>query len=348
MKSAVGKGWRNAASLVALSPRVSVARDPCNYEVLLQTRPQGGSFRNSVVFPGGVSEPADASAGWLRLLTSFGYSQSDFEALHHPGSHITPILQDNPVLRHIALRITAIRETFEELGLLICSRARKADRDSVRADHLSDFDVQLWQSRVSKDPEELFTLCKELKCYPDIWSLYYWSNWLSPTQLPKRFDTAFFLAALKSKPVIKGSREVVKVEWQTPSEVLTRSSELVLYPPQTYELSRLAACADAASLAAAARQRSGVVDPLYYHATVRATDGKLYVYAGDELYPSSIDYNKPTVIESDKSVLELRETSRTAHRYEFVDNKTRLVFKNFNPKNVDMGDQVIDVHMTVS
>lgn len=67
--------------------------------------------------------------------------------------------------------------------------------------------------QVSKNPLELLNLCKEYNCYPDIWSLHYWSNWLSPITLPKRFDTAFYVAAIKDKPKnIYSSNEVLKAE----------------------------------------------------------------------------------------------------------------------------------------
>lgn len=66
---------------------------------------------------------------------------------------------------------------------------------------------------MSENPSELLSLCKEYNCYPDIWSLYYWSNWLSPLVIKRRFDTAFFVAALENRPTsIRASSEVVNVE----------------------------------------------------------------------------------------------------------------------------------------
>lgn len=66
---------------------------------------------------------------------------------------------------------------------------------------------------MSENPSELLSLCKEHNCYPDIWNLYYWSNWLSPLVIKKRFDAAFFIAALENRPTsIRASSEVVNVE----------------------------------------------------------------------------------------------------------------------------------------
>ena len=47
-------------------------------------------------------------------------------------------------------------------------------------------------------------MCQGLECYPDLWALHEWSNWLTPTTFPgKRFDTAFYLACLPNVPEAK-------------------------------------------------------------------------------------------------------------------------------------------------
>lgn len=104
MNRIISKGWRDSASLIVLNKQcrgsLSPRERPCvNYEVLLQTRTSRASFPNSVVFPGGVDEPADTSPDWLDLLRSFGYSNTDFDALHHAGDPVTPIFQPDPVKR---------------------------------------------------------------------------------------------------------------------------------------------------------------------------------------------------------------------------------------------------------
>lgn len=67
--------------------------------------------------------------------------------------------------------------------------------------------------QLTKNPADWYTLCEEHQCYPDIWSLHYWSNWLTPIKIPKRFNTAFFVTALESRPEsIGSSSEVVAVE----------------------------------------------------------------------------------------------------------------------------------------
>lgn len=49
----------------------------------------------------------------------------------------------------MSLRITAIRETFEELGVLIC-RQRNDVISNKYARYITDFDVKYWQDKVCK------------------------------------------------------------------------------------------------------------------------------------------------------------------------------------------------------
>ncbi|XP_022821276.1 nucleoside diphosphate-linked moiety X motif 19-like, partial [Spodoptera litura] len=288
---------------------------------------------NAVVFPGGVTESADGSNRWWDLFRSFGYSTQDFEVFHRPNTITSEIFKNNPIQRHLQLRITAIRETFEELGLLICSRGRKECRDgNLWANTIEGVDLKHWQNRVSKNPEDLITLCEEYQCYPDIWSLYYWSNWLSPITLPKRFDTAFFIAAIKDKPdYLRSSSEVVKVEWLPPGEVL--NSDRKLQPPQIYEFLRLSHVKDIEELITFASERSGHGTNLSYPFVVKAKDGALFTLPGDDLYPSSVDYNDNKIKYIDQTILELRESSKSVHRIESKENCRRLVIQNYKPEH---------------
>ncbi|KAG6447026.1 nucleoside diphosphate-linked moiety X motif 19 [Manduca sexta] len=350
----IGKSWRDSATLIVLTKRSGAAASAAagkrsgdvggvNYDILLQTRTGGASFPNSVVFPGGVAERADGDERWSRLLTSFGFTHQDFESLHRRGSTVPAIFQSNPIQRHISLRVTAIRETFEELGLLLCSRQQKNQRDGIWANIISDIDVKLWQNKLAKDPDELWNLCKEYNCYPDIWSLHYWSNWLTPKIFPKRFDTAFFVTAIESKPdFIKASSEVFSVEWSSPTEILNKTN-VVVYPPQIYELTRLSHVTDLEELIKLAKEKSIHGDPCIYPVVVPAKDGMVHLLPGDDLYPETVDFNDNNKLPyTDKTILELRENCGTIHRLEKPKASNQppvIVIKNYKTKHpIDMGD----------
>ncbi|XP_053611028.1 acyl-coenzyme A diphosphatase NUDT19-like, partial [Plodia interpunctella] len=311
---------------------------------LRETRPSTGSFPNSVVFPGGVNEATDGDDRWLQLFKSYGFSDEDFAAFYHTGTSTSSLFQPNPIQRHIALRITAIRETFEELGLLICSRAQKSKRLGLWASSISEVDVKHWQERISKDAAEFFNLCTEAQCYPDIWSLYYWSNWLTPKNFPKRFNTAFFLAALETRPKVRSNSEVVKVEWARPSELIEKSNnqEIELQPPQQYELTRLSRIPDIEQLVEFARERSGYCDYCLYPVSGKAKDGIVSLYPGDDLYPTNLDYHTDELIVKEKTLEELRKESNVIHRIEknFAEPRRWVLFtKNWKQNNhIDMGE----------
>lgn len=87
--------------------------------------------------------------------------------------------------REISLRITAIRETFEEVGILLC-KPKKAEYNSIYSHCLESFDRKMWQKAVHNDSTKFLELCKELNVIPDLWSLHEWAAWLTPATFKKR------------------------------------------------------------------------------------------------------------------------------------------------------------------
>lgn len=119
---------------------------------------------NGIVFPGGAIEKCDSEPSWLSLFASMGCNESHFKAiasdqkagsrpfifdrLHriHEGAGATEIERD------ISLRISAVRETFEELGILIAKTQQQLnDRsaaDVLYSKAVGQFDVKKWQKEV--------------------------------------------------------------------------------------------------------------------------------------------------------------------------------------------------------
>ncbi|XP_048489218.1 acyl-coenzyme A diphosphatase NUDT19 [Plutella xylostella] len=345
------KTWRDSSSLIVVAKQQlsrCEERGGVNYDMLLQTRSQGASsFASSVVFPGGVAEAADARPEWVTLIKSFGYSQTHFDALHCSQSIVTPIFQHDPLQKHVSLRITAIRETFEEVGVLICSKKKQAARTGPWAEYVTNFDVKYWQNKVSKNPEELFNLCQELNCYPDIWSLHYWSNWLTPSTLKKRFDTAFFICALKDQVVdVTGSNEVSSIEWGNPTKILEKEKkgEVILFPPQIYEFNRITHVKDVEELVKFAQEISCHGNELFYPVHLRAKDGWVHLLPGDDLYPTKLDYNNDKILKEDQTVEQLRENCSVLHRFEHSEEGSGFVIRNLSPPHhISMDDRVISL-----
>lgn len=203
---------------------IACNRGQCNYKVLTLRRSEASRFMPSgYVFPGGKIEGADASLDWLELFKSFGIEEDYFNDLICHNSTHTPIFTrntgTNELMRSISLRISALRETFEECGLLICNNSllHRQETNTLWASYLAGINLKEWQKAVRDDPSKFLDLCRHFKCYPDVWALKVWSNWLTPASMKmSRFDTAFFVAAFDQIPPVAADRlEAEKLQVQT-------------------------------------------------------------------------------------------------------------------------------------
>ena len=139
----------------------------------------------------------------------------------------------NVLAPDIAFRICAIRETFEESGVLLVSHKSEFKNVSNRDRRINvpkvsklprSFDTQMWRTKVSSDADAFLDLCTQNDVVPNIWSLFEWSNWLTPVfvkvekppKKPKRFDTIFYVCCLDSYDVVRNtmaeSEEISQME----------------------------------------------------------------------------------------------------------------------------------------
>lgn len=68
-------------------------------------------------------EPSDADLKWENLFKYHGFNETSFKSLI-PASKTRPEIfgsVKNELIREVSLRISAIRETFEECGILFCA-----------------------------------------------------------------------------------------------------------------------------------------------------------------------------------------------------------------------------------
>jgi len=157
------------------------------------------------------------------------------------------------ILREVSYRICAIRETFEETGVLL-ARSNANGLEDEKTALFSDCyqfkslsDLKSWQKRVHNDANQFLELCTQLKCVPDVWGLHEWANWLTPSKMmttfKKRYDTVFYKAALSTKPyhAREAEQEISHIVFNGTKEILNACDALkiILGPPQMYELARL-------------------------------------------------------------------------------------------------------------
>ncbi|XP_067001745.2 acyl-coenzyme A diphosphatase NUDT19 isoform X2 [Anabrus simplex] len=331
------KHWREASSLI-LASRINfrsilgssrytdmnysnesvkrVSRKNPDYTVLFMRRSVKSSFMPGVyVFPGGTTVPSDSNEGWKELFNDSGYTASNFR--HLPP--LAPIFHDaenSRIAKAISLRITAIRETFEECGILLCRNKLIQNESKPWASFLSGGEVLEWQKKVQQNPSELLNLYKTFECVPDIWALHLWSNWLTPVTYPKRFDTVFFIALLdQAPPTSIDNTEVDEMKWCTTSDII--QDKYKLPPPQLYEVSRLNNFGTLDHLAEFTVERAKLGCERWMSVQVKTSDGVVGFLPGDDMYPSSPELYERTSLKQYKEKMEdLRIKSTRLHRWE--------------------------------
>jgi 8-oxo-dGTP pyrophosphatase MutT (NUDIX family) len=179
-----------------LSATVLLVRDGVRgLEVFMVERHHQIDFATgALVFPGGQVDAADADPALVARCAA------------------AAVLDDAARV----LRVAAIRETFEEAGVLL-ARAR-GEPALVAAERLRGIEAR---HRAALHAGER-TLCEiaaaedlELAC--DL--LVPFAHWITPVFMPKRFDTWFFLVAAPSDQVaLHDGHESVDSMWITPSD----------------------------------------------------------------------------------------------------------------------------------
>ncbi|MGH7692607.1 MAG: NUDIX hydrolase [Candidatus Dormibacteria bacterium] len=216
-------------------------RRRAHLEVLLLRRPARSAFAASAeVFPGGAVDPADLELSWHGLLDG-GADQLAVD----PG-----------------LVVAAIRETFEECGVLL-ARERGGRACSPTAFAAL---APLRQGPGAADPRALLEGMRRVELRPAWEDLRYCAHWVTPEGSPRIFDTRFFLAALPPGqcPSLVDQGEVDSMRWAEPRAALAEAEQvrtLLLLPTRSL-LSRLMPQPSvAAALRAAAGWRVDRIQP---------------------------------------------------------------------------------------
>jgi 8-oxo-dGTP pyrophosphatase MutT (NUDIX family) len=160
-------------------------------------------------FPGGTLREEDCSDGML--ARSRGLTPNDARAI--VGAHFEP-------RRALGLWLAAIRELFEEVGILL---ATKTAGERTRFDKIRM--IELHSALLAKKLRFQTVLEKDnLLC--DTSRLAYFSHWQTPADVATRFDTYFFIAGLpEDQTPLATSDEVDHSLWLTPDRALQLSSK---------------------------------------------------------------------------------------------------------------------------
>ena len=198
---------------------VLLLRDgPHGLEVLMTRRAMTASFApGAYVFPGGGIDAADAQA---HALAARRATQSD---------------------THLTQAIAAIRESFEELGILLARHAdgRMADDADIAAldrhAPAAEFAQQCQQRGLSLAADQVYLL----------------AHWITDRDLPRRFDVPFLVTHMPDgQTPVADDKEQFEPVWVRPADALNRhaAGDFFIIFPTIRTLERLQHFADAQSV----------------------------------------------------------------------------------------------------
>jgi 8-oxo-dGTP pyrophosphatase MutT (NUDIX family) len=124
---------------------------------------------------------------------------------------------DNPTALGFGLRAAALRELFEEAGVLLARRDGQAL--AVAGDDIARFAAH--RDALNRRQTTLAAIATQEGLTLATDELVYWAHWITPTALPKRFDTYFFLAPMPSaQEAAHDALETTEGVWVAPEDAL--------------------------------------------------------------------------------------------------------------------------------
>ncbi len=244
---------------------VMLLRDgPTGLEVFLVRRHGlsdvlGGAY----VFPGGKVDREDADEALLAR------ADRPAQVLHAELGE-----PDLPVATAASMYVAALRETFEEAGLLLATDDRPLDTERAQA--------------LAREGLNFAQMLDRLDIRLAVGRLVPWTRWITPV-IPsvqsKRFDTRFFAVQVAGDAVARhDDRETTDSEWLAPRTALDRywARAIALAPPQIMSLAHLSRHTTVASALAEARGR---VPPVIQPEAMNIAGSRVVAYPGDADHP---------------------------------------------------------------
>jgi 8-oxo-dGTP pyrophosphatase MutT (NUDIX family) len=191
--TAENKTAENKAAEIKPAATILLLRDDPVFEVLMVKRHHQIDFASgALVFPGGKSHAGDHDPAWADHV--LGWEAYDAEQR--------------------GLRIAAIREVFEEAGILL---AKRRDGQAMSGE-ACPMEVRL---AVDAGTTAFIDVVGDLEARLDLSALTVFARWITPPLTPKRFDTWFYAVSAPAEQLAAcDGRETVDAEWIAPSEAL--------------------------------------------------------------------------------------------------------------------------------
>lgn len=196
---------------------------------LLRRHPGNRFVANATVFPGGKVDPGDFHLIENKKLIDL----EGIDAARRLG-----IGDHGPALAHY---VAAVRETFEEAGLLL---ARPRQPEGAFPDGP---ELERVRARLNGGRWTLAQILDQLDLVLRLSDLRYQAHWITPEHEVMRFSARFFVArAPHDQTPSPDPHETSGGGWFTPADALARHrrGEAQMVPPTVALLTHLSACAD--------------------------------------------------------------------------------------------------------
>ncbi len=180
---------------------VMLVRDAPDLHVFLGRRNVDSMWiAGASVFPGGAIDPDDRDLRWeARCLGRDDATASDALGLRRGG---------------LGFWAGAIRETFEEVGVLLAQRRGGEPVDASAAAFVSA------RQELNEGQLSFATFVDEHDLMLCVDQLHVFSHWVTPPGSPRRYDTWFFAAAAPAGAYEHDRTELVASAWRRPADTL--------------------------------------------------------------------------------------------------------------------------------
>lgn len=158
------------------------------------------------VFPGGSVDDEDGSIAFQSIVNDrTDESASQLMGIEKGG---------------LAYYIAAIRESFEEAGILLARHENEGHALSF-AEKSTETRFEEYRDQVNANEAEFINIISREQLLLDTADMHYIARWITPLGSPRRFDARFFIARTpKGQTPLHDNRETVHSQWMTPQEIL--------------------------------------------------------------------------------------------------------------------------------
>jgi 8-oxo-dGTP pyrophosphatase MutT (NUDIX family) len=235
---------RSAATVLILADRPDL-------QVLMLKRNARSIFVGDMwVFPGGAVDPEDGTPEADAVVEGL----TDTEASSNLGIE----------KGGVAFWVAALRETFEEAGILLARTPGKKELvDLSQSDTEERFGT--YRAGVNAGEVDFVSMVREQGLVLDGSGVHYVSRWVTPLGPPRRYDTRFFVTAMpQGQQPLHDDDEAVHHEWVRPAEALAlnESDEMLMMTPTISMLNRLSRYRSAVDAISAAEGNNEEQDEL--------------------------------------------------------------------------------------